>query len=99
MKSTDAAPPYETLEIGTPSDYTNDVYRFYFEVGEHNGLAEKVIKNYLGEENFSCVLELEPGYEIELPIQCVPDLTKELVTEGVGVYQIVRYEKTKNAWL
>jgi len=99
MKSTDAAPPYETLEIGTPSDYTNDVYRFYFEVGEYKGLAGKVIKDFLGEEKFTFVLKLEHGYEIELPIQCVPDLTEELVTKGVGIYQIVRYAKTKNAWL
>ena len=29
MKSTDATPPYETLEIGTPKDYASDMYRFY----------------------------------------------------------------------
>ena len=40
-KYTDVAPAYEILEMGTLLDYTNDVYRFYFEVGEHNGVAEK----------------------------------------------------------
>jgi len=47
MKSTDTAPLYERLEIGTPSGYTNDVYRFYFEVGEYKGLAGEIIKKCL----------------------------------------------------
>jgi len=44
------------------------------------------------------IIKLDRGYEIELPIQPVPDLAKELVAEGVGIYQIVRYAKTKSTW-
>ena len=51
MKSTDASPPYETSEIGTPLDYTSDLYRFYFEVGEHDEAAKKIILKYMGPEN------------------------------------------------
>ena len=43
MKSTDAQPPYETLEIGTPLDYTSDMYKVYLEVREHDGLVLKIL--------------------------------------------------------
>jgi hypothetical protein len=39
MRSDDARPSYETSEIGTPRDYTGDLYRYYFEVGEADGRA------------------------------------------------------------
>ena len=98
MKSTDATPAYETLEIGTPADYTSDMYRFYFEVAEYEQTALKIIENYLGEERSALLVKRDHGYELELAIQCVPDLTSELVNGDVGVYQIVRYAKTKNSW-
>ena len=50
MKNTDAEPPYETLEIGTPLDYTSDVYRVYFEVREHEGVVKEIISDFLGAE-------------------------------------------------
>ncbi len=71
IKSTEATPPYETSEIGTPLDYTDDLYRFYFEVGENNGIAKNIIANFLGEAHSKSMITLQHGYEIELPIQCV----------------------------
>ncbi len=53
MKSTDAKPPYETLETGTPLDYTNDVYKVYIEVHEHDGIVLKILTEFLGEEKVS----------------------------------------------
>ena len=99
MKSTDATPPYETLEIGTPKDYTDDVYRFYFEIGMSGENALNIIRKFLGPEKSKQILLLPHGYEIELPIQCVPDLIQELVQEGIGIYQVVRYAKTENVWV
>ena len=54
MKSTDALPPYETSEIGTPKDYTDDLYLVYFEIGENKERAKAILESYLGadqEEN------------------------------------------------
>ena len=34
--------------IGTPKDYTESLYRFYFEVGEYNDLAKTIITDFLG---------------------------------------------------
>jgi hypothetical protein len=98
MKSTDASPPYETSEIGTPLDYTSDVYRFYFEIGEHEEGAKKIILKYLGPEKSKSLIKLAHGYEVELPIQCVPDIVRELANVNIAVYQVVRYAKTNGIW-
>jgi hypothetical protein len=86
------------MEIGTPQDYTETLYRFYFEVGEHNDLAKNVITNFLGAEKSQSLVILPYGYELELPIQCVPDLVKQLVLKNIAVYQIVRFAKLKGTW-
>ncbi|MBI9044962.1 MAG: hypothetical protein JEZ06_10780 [Anaerolineaceae bacterium] len=98
MKSTDAKPPYETLEIATPRDYTSDMYRFYFEVGEYQGSAKTIIQDFLGPEKSKSLVSLPHGYEIELAIQCVPDLIQNLVNDGIGIYQVIRYAKLAKDW-
>ena len=98
MRSTDAVPPYETQEIGTPRDYTSDMYRFYFEVGEHAGKARNIITNFLGEERAKTLIALPHGYEMDLPIQCVPDLLRDLVQANIAVYQVVRVAKLLTSW-
>jgi hypothetical protein len=98
MKSSDATPPYETLEIGTPLDYTSDMYRFYFEVGVVDDIAETALLRFLGPKRVESLVHLAHGYEIDLPIQVVPDLVQVLVNAGVGIYQIVRYAKTRSVW-
>ena len=74
------------------------MYRFYFEVAEYEKTAQKIIENYLGEERSALLVKRDHGYEVELAIQCVPDLTSALVNGDVGIYQIVRYAKTKGSW-
>mgnify|MGYP000539570328 CR=1 FL=1 len=98
MKSTDASPPYETSEIGTPLDYTTDLYRFYFEIRKHDDATKKIILKYIGPENSHSLTELAHGYEVELPIQCVPDIVQELANANIAVYQVVRYAKTNGTW-
>jgi hypothetical protein len=98
MKSTDANPPYETSEIGTPRDYTDDMYFFYFEVGEINDSAMKIIQEYLGPERAKQLRRLPHGYEMALPIQCAPDLVQKLALNNIAVYQVVRYAKSDATW-
>ena len=98
MKNTDAEPPYETQEIGTPADYTSDVYRVYFELGGHDPVAVNVIAGFLGAERAARMVYLAHGCEAELPIQCVPKIVKLLVAENIAVYQVVRYAKTNTTW-
>lgn len=84
-----ADPPCKTLEIGTPHDYTQDVYRVYFEVTDPNGIAGKIIADFVGDEN--AILALAHGYELELPIQCVPEIVRLLSAENIAIYQVVRF--------
>ena len=98
MKSTDAEPPYETLETGTPLDYTSDMYKVYFEVCEHDGIVLKLLTEFLGEEKASGITTLAHGYELELPIQVIPEIVKVLGQNNIAVYQVVRYAKTNRIW-
>ena len=98
MKTTDADPPYDTSEIGTPLDYTPDVYRVYFEVPDKFGVARKIIAEFVGSERAANIVTLAHGYETELPIQCVPQIIRLLTSENIAVYQVIRYAKTNGVW-
>ncbi len=93
MKSDNAEPPYETSEIGTPLDYTEDLYRFYFEIRDAAGVAELELKSFLGREHANNLCRLTHGFEMDLPIQCVPDLIRILSAKSIAIYQVVRYAK------
>jgi hypothetical protein len=88
----------ETSMRGTPRDYSSDMYRVYFEVGEHEELAKKIIEDYLGPERSKTLIALPYGYECELAIQCVPDIVALLAKSNIGVYQVVRYAKISDVW-
>ncbi len=90
--------PDTTSAGGTPRDYTEDMYRCYFEVGEHLGRAKEIISNFIGPEKAQELLTLAYGYEVEMPIQAVPDLVRLLVNSNIAVYQVVRYAKTDSVW-
>ena len=98
MKSKEAEPSYETLEIGTPLDYTSDIYRVYFEVNDRNGKVLKILSDFIGEEKAKKIFKLAHGYEIEVPIQCVPDVVRLLCEKDIAIYQVVRYAKTSKTW-
>ncbi|WXT99515.1 MAG: hypothetical protein Ctma_0214 [Catillopecten margaritatus gill symbiont] len=98
MRNDDAVPPYETLEIGTPRDYTSDVYKVYFEVGEHNNMALEVLTWFVGKDKEKTINRLEHGYEVELSIQCVPDVVGLLTEKNIAIYQVIRYAKTGDTW-
>ena len=93
MRSDDAQPHYDTSEIGTPRDYTDDLYRYYFEVGEVDGRAERIIRHFLGEARAAGLHRLTHGYELVAPLQVAPDLVRLLAQANIAVYQVVRYAK------
>ncbi len=98
VKNTDAKPAFETLEIGAPLDYTGDVYRVYFEVRDTNGECKKIISSFLGQQKAEKIVTLTHGYEVELPIQCVPEVVRLIAHANMAVYQVVRYAKTNGTW-
>ena len=98
LKNTDARPAYETLEIGTPLDYTSDVYRVYFEILDSRNEGKRIISDFIGRVRSEKIVTLTHGYEVELPIQCVPDVVRLLISANIAVYQVVRYAKTNGTW-
>ena len=98
LTSPDTKPPSASSGIGTPLDYTPDLYRVYFEVGDPSGAAGKIIADFVGSERAENILTLAHGYETELPIQCVPELIRLLCAENIALYQVVRYARTNGAW-
>ncbi len=98
MNSSKQAHSSDTVAQGTPLDYSSAMYRVYFEIGEHQGIAKHAIEAYLGPERSKNLVALPYGYECELAIQCVPDIVRELAQQNIAVYQVVRYAKTGNVW-
>ena len=98
MVSINLSSPGETSQIGTPRDYTGDLYRVYFEVGEFENSAQKILSKYLGTDDPDKIIKLAHGYEVELPIQCVPDIVRELAQANIAVYQVIRFAKIDGNW-
>ena len=98
MNSSEQTHSLDTVAQDTPLDCSSVMYRVYFEVGEHQGIAKQVIEAYLGPIRSKNLTVLPYGYECELAIQCVPDIVRELAQQNIAVYQVVRYAKTKNVW-
>jgi len=98
MRSDDARPPFDTSEIGTPLDYTEDLYRFYFEIPNVDGSAERLLNSFLGTAHAAQLQRLTHGFELVLPIQSVPDIIRLLTRDNIAIYQIVRYAKVEGSW-
>lgn len=98
MRSDDAIPPFDTSEIGTPLDYTEDLYRFYFEIPDVDGSAEGLLNKFLGTAHAAQLQRLTHGFELVLPIQSVPDIVRLLTRDNIAIYQIVRYAKVEGSW-
>ena len=87
---------------GTPADYTDVLYRVYFEVGEHRSLAREVMTRFLASRCQSTpflsshpasITRKESGYEVAIPMQIIPELVRELALHNVAVYQVVRFNQ------
>lgn len=98
MKSDEAEPAYETLEIRTQLDYTGDIYKVYLEVKDYDGFVFNLLREFLGEKYASGIVRLAHGYEVELSIQCVPEVVKLINSKNIAIYQVVRYAKTSETW-
>lgn len=81
------------MKSGTPRDYSEDLYRVYFEVGEWEEAALGVLESFVGSSQSMNILHLEFGYELAMPIQCVPDVVRLLNEKNIAIYQIVRGDK------
>lgn len=83
---------------GTHSDYSEDLYRHFFEVSDQDGIARSVLLKYLGNERSIHLRGVENGYELDIPIQCVPELVRLLTNDNIAVYQVARLAKSEGRW-
>lgn len=88
--------------IGTLADYSDDLYRVYFEVGEWEGIACDAITTFLIERSrdnpaftfdATDLQPVEHGYELDLPMQLIPEVVGALVARHIGVYQVLRLRR------
>jgi hypothetical protein len=84
---------------GTPSDYSDTLYRIYVEIADHGDFGKRVIERFLSTRGRDIpglqfeadgLQRIADGYELHLPIQLVPELVRELGRENVAVHQVVR---------
>ena len=88
----------ETADIGTPRDYSESVYRFYLEVADCSPATRRLIEDFLPQHYAVRIVGLDYGFEFEMPIQCAPDLVRQLMSKNTAIYQLVRLAKTKGLW-
>ena len=81
---------YNDKILGTPRDYSDRRHSFYFELADPEGLPSVVLKEWLGPARFAQVVRQPHGFQIEMPIQEVPDVIRRLVTANVAIYQVAR---------
>tara|TARA_R100001377_G_scaffold25769_1_gene13976 strand:- start:4088 stop:4285 length:198 start_codon:yes stop_codon:yes gene_type:complete len=62
------------MKIGTPKDYSEDMYKIFFELGEWEGIALDILSSFVGDSHSKHILHLEFGYELAMPIQCIPEV-------------------------
>ncbi|WP_422507677.1 hypothetical protein [Stenotrophomonas sp. GZD-301] len=93
------APSEPDPTAGTPADYSDRLYRVYIEVGEWQYIARDAITAFLLERSRThpafdftpAALHPRPhGYEVDLPMQLIPELVRALAERNVAVYQVVR---------
>ena len=90
--------PSDQILMNTPLDYSSDMYRFYFEIMDVEDTVFQYLSTLLGSKYAHTLERLPYGYEVELPIQCVPDVLRTICAHNIAVYQVVRYAKTSNQW-
>ena len=88
----------ESRKIGSPKEYTDDLYRVYFEVGEYENFAADVMTRFLisnPDISYSpaSLRQQSHGYEVDIPLQLVPEIVRELAKSNVAIYQVIRINK------
>ena len=98
MAALDPSHQSDETSMGTPLDYSESVYRFYLELADCRPTTKRLIEGFLPQHLAARIADLDYGFELEMPIQCAPDLIRLLSNENIAIYQLVRLEKTKGRW-
>lgn len=71
---------------GTPFDYSDKKIAIYFEVADKLNTKKVFVKlNFINE-----IKELKYGLEIEIAIQQIPEVLRNLVEQNIAVYSVIQ---------
>ena len=84
--------------IGTPGDYSENLYRFYLELADCSPDTRRLLEDFLPQYHALRITDLDQGYEFAMPIQSAPDLVRHLLDRNIAVYQLVRLARAKGQW-
>ena len=56
------------MKSGTLRDYSEDMYKVYFEIGEFEQVGLNVLTSFVGDFHSKHIFHLEFGYELAIPI-------------------------------
>lgn len=85
--------------LATPADYSDVLYPVYFEVGEWQHVVRDAMIAFLvqrsdGHPAFHFAPDglrtTAHGYEVDLPMQLIPEVVRALAERNVAIYQVVR---------
>ncbi len=88
----------DSVNIGMPRDYSENMYRFYLELADCSHNTRRLIEEFLPQHHATRIADLDHGFEIEMPIQCAPDLVRHLMKNNIAIYQLVRLARAKGQW-
>lgn len=84
--------------VGAPNDYSEDLYRFYLEVVDQKSKVKDILRDILGPEHRASLSDMPYGYEFDMPIQCAPELVRNISRSNIAIYQLVRIRRVEGQW-
>ena len=72
MNAAEATNQPDATSVGTPLDYSESVYRFYLELADCSHTTRRLIEEFLPQHHAARIVDLDYGFEFEMPIQCAP---------------------------
>jgi hypothetical protein len=87
-----------TENVGAPNDYSESLYRFYLEVVDQNSIVKDILFDFLGPVHGLSISDMPYGYEFDMPIQCAPEVVRNLSQANVAIYQLIRIRRVAGQW-
>ncbi|MBR9728411.1 hypothetical protein ACFOD0_11515 [Shewanella intestini] len=84
------------MSAGTLSDYSEDMYEVYFEVADEAVLT--ILSEFVGSKHAESIVVFPFGYQVAMPIQCIPEIVNYLSQKNIAIYQVIRGDKTDGIW-